>query len=335
MDKAPDVTVKSLMERMSGDPLNIKARNPLASALASIQREKAEFDQIFGAPLIDDMVSSLGKAPRDPNAYDNESYQQYRSLLDEVLAATSFVANYPEQMRRPVIEWLHTRTKTVEVRLPSLENALEHGLDTFQDEVDFNNRATLFQNELKVQRDLFSDQTGIDEIQLNTITGVMAHIGRFCAKRARSLPLEVAWAKCKEAGLEIPMKMLVNYLHVVSSYPGRANNSLLTNMQSLSMFDSKQHENHTSKEADSDTTTDDAVNDIRAEIAFFHDLLYKPSEKSLTVRVRFLVSQGKTAEAEALLEESKVSSFHRSRLSHAIFVYPSTLCAYRIQARRV
>jgi hypothetical protein len=313
---------------MSGDPLNIKAQNPLDSALAS--------DQIFGAPLKDDMVSSLGKPPRDPNAYDNESYQQYRSLLDEVLAATSFTANYPEQMRRSVIEWLHASTKTVEVRLPSLDNALEHGLGTFQDEVDFNNRATLFQNELKVQRDLFSDQTGINEIlPLNTITGVMAHIGRVCAKRARSLPLEVAWAKCKEAGLEIPMKMLVNYLHVVSSYPGRANNSLLTNMQSLSMFDGKQHENHLSNEPDANTNTDDAVNNIRAEIAFFHDLLYKPSEKSLTIRVKFLVSQGKTAEAEALLEESKVSSFHRSRLSHAIFVYQSTLCAYRIQARRV
>lgn len=311
-----DVTVESLMERMNGDPLNLRARNPLASALASIQREKEELDQIFGAPLIDDMVSlKFGNSPVDPNAFDRDAYQQYRQLLDKILSAESFSSNCPMPLRRDLIEWLHTPTKIVDVRLPSLENARQNGLEVLQDDKDFQRRAELFKDELKEQQDRFKAQVGINQVQLYAAAGVLSRIGRRCAQRAWSLPLEVAWAKAKEAGLELPVDTLVNYLHVVSSYPGRSSDGLIGNMLGLSMFGDTPQTKSSATEIDANVNSNEnhdgdepeTGSNIPPEIACYHDLLYKPSEKSISVRVKYLVSKGETALAEALLEQSAVS----------------------------
>ena len=54
--------------------------------------------------------------------------------------------------------------------------------------------------------------------------------------------------------------------------------------------------------------------DIPGEVATFHDLLYEPTEKSISLRVKGLVRRGEVAEAEALLLSMSKSSFKMLRL---------------------
>jgi hypothetical protein len=57
---------------------------------------------------------------------------------------------------------------------------------------------------------------------------------------------------------------------------------------------------------------DDPI-DFPTELAIFHDLLYKPTEKSVSLRVKRLVLNGDAAAAEKLLDSFPVSLFQDKR----------------------
>ena len=55
-------------------------------------------------------------------------------------------------------------------------------------------------------------------------------------------------------------------------------------------------------------STDESCRDTVGEVATFHDTFYEPNEKSVTLRLKYLMSKNEVTKAERLLAEIGVST---------------------------
>jgi hypothetical protein len=137
------------------------------------------------------------------------------------------------------------------------------------------------------------------------------------------------WPKMNEAGYKMDKKVLHNILYISStfSFPDmnrRSSRGLPSRWKSHpggSLFDflDDKTNDHTFELGEIESTTDDSSDsgtdndrvDIASDVAKFHDILYEATEQTTSIRVRRLVSEGKTVEAEKILDESTVCTHER------------------------
>lgn len=121
---------------------------------------------------------------------------------------------------------------------------------------------------LRQRCNMYLDQTGLTPPQHKMATLLLAHLADNCAKNSSPEPLHVAWEKILEAGMAPLSRTLSTYLYVLSL----------------------------------EGEIDSSKRDVSAEVAMFHDSLYEPTEKTITLLVKSFVGRGDAAGAEALLE---------------------------------
>ena len=117
-------------------------------------------------------------------------------------------------------------------------------------------------------------------------TPIITFLARYCAKRSRSDPMHVAWYKIKESGLQLSPDVISTLLYVVTTMCSG------TTLGFGSSFGSQEDK-------------EDSIA-VPGEVATYHDLLCKPTESSVSLRVKALASRGDTRTAEDLLEAFKV-----------------------------
>ena len=145
-----------------------------------------------------------------------------------------------------------------------------------------------------------------------TIThNIMSALGRYCARRARSSPMIVAWSKVKESGIVLPKDTISTFLYVCGTM-NIMSDSIVGGGYGGGIVSSMSNDNKVTTTGDTNEKEDedDDKNDkflIPEEIATYHDLLCKPTESSISLRVKSLASKGDAADAEDLLETFKVS----------------------------
>ena len=145
-----------------------------------------------------------------------------------------------------------------------------------------------------------------------TIThNIMSALGRYCARRARSSPMIVAWSKVKESGIVLPKDTISTFLYVCGTM-NIMSDSIVGGGYGGGIVSSMSDDNKVKTTGDTNEKEDedDDKNDkflIPEEIATYHDLLCKPTESSISLRVKSLASKGDAADAEDLLETFKVS----------------------------
>ena len=173
------------------------------------------------------------------------------------------------------------------------------------DAVDTNN---VMKDELKKQNELFQLQLFNQKEELeaqgdmtNTVEGheyqafnqlaqlLFTALGRYCAERARSVPMEVAWYKVKESGLMLPKDTISTYLYVVGTM-GMGDSFRMTSPSSTSVG---KEQSQTKKEN---------RQSISEEVATYHDLAMKPTESSISLRVKAFATKGDARSALDLLE---------------------------------
>eukprot|EP00547_Thalassionema_nitzschioides_P003532 CAMPEP_0194205896 /NCGR_PEP_ID=MMETSP0156-20130528/5062_1 /TAXON_ID=33649 /ORGANISM="Thalassionema nitzschioides, Strain L26-B" /LENGTH=705 /DNA_ID=CAMNT_0038932281 /DNA_START=340 /DNA_END=2457 /DNA_ORIENTATION=- len=230
---------------------------------------------------------------QNTNAFDEDAYQDYANMLDDVMKqASSWYKGSQE-----VTKWLKSEERLMEYHLPTLDRAIR------EDGVDPNDME--LRDELEKQRVDFLEKLSIDEKDYELAKNILIKIGRVCASRAKSRPLDIAWEKVKEAGMYMKDDTLSNYLYVVSTYPSMSM-SLGPFESIFDVFDpSKESENE--NDIDSTKFQEDGESrkrDISEEIAAFYDCIYVPTEQSTSVRVKALVRKGNAKGAEMLLENS-------------------------------
>ena len=123
---------------------------------------------------------------------------------------------------------------------------------------------------------------------------ILSALGRYCARRARSSPMIVAWSKIKESGTLLPKETISTYLYVCGT---------------MGMSDSIGISSSTRSgggEVDDSAKEEEDRFLIPEEVATYHDLSSKPTESSISLRVKALASKGDGKSAEELLEAFKV-----------------------------
>jgi len=157
--------------------------------------------------------------------------------------------------------------------------------------------SNVMKSELKAQNELFQskllhaddegdNQEGERDPQtFNQIAQLLfTALGRYCAERARSVPMEVAWYKVKESGLVLPKDTISTYLYVVGT---------------MGMGDSFRMTTGDEEKKDSSEAS------ISEEVVTYHDLAMKPTESSISLRVKAFASKGDAKTANELLEAFK------------------------------
>jgi hypothetical protein len=203
-----------------------------------------------------------------------------------------------------------------------------------------NKESIQFHSELKEQKKLFLQSTNFTTAQYDLATSALSYLGEYCAKMAISTPLEVAWEKIKEAGMTPREHYMSTFLYVV----GNSGSSLLFGSSSglggnnydregtpsiLDMLGIQEHidggrglySSSSSSKVSLNSTEqkqqkeETYVVDLPAEVATFHDLLYEPTEKSISLRVKHLVANGNASAAEALLDVMQQNSNSNSEVA--------------------
>jgi hypothetical protein len=187
---------------------------------------------------------------------------------------------------------------------------------------------TMFATELKTQQQLFlsllqdkelgsspssEDETPVqvDEVTNTSLDPILFYevtqhfvgsLGRYCARRARSTPMVVAWWKVKESGLLLRKDVTANFLYVCSTM-GVADSIGMGSGVGAYLSDRKREygrEKNTIENEQSRFL-------IPEEVATYHDLSSKPTESSISLRVKALTSKGNAKSAEELVEAFKAS----------------------------
>ncbi|KAL7540471.1 hypothetical protein ACHAWF_006707 [Thalassiosira exigua] len=282
--------------------------------------------------------SSTPKRPVDPAMmYDPHHFEAYQqaltAILDDDLRPLKQLRRFEEQSDvnkrcvQKVKDWLlddHRVVNADEVakRWNTLNEVWRCGKWTtgLGEEgpkgKDDENAESRFTVELKAQRDVFisklfddeesscdSETESLDksvtEAELRPLfediaSQILGALGRYCARRARSQPMEVAWYKIKECGALLPKETIATYLYVVSTM-GIADSIGMS--VGIGGFPNKS----------GDATDESKANAFRIpeEVSTYHDLSSKPTESSVSIRVRALASKGDAKYAEELLEEFK------------------------------
>ncbi|KAL7466845.1 hypothetical protein ACHAXS_007118 [Conticribra weissflogii] len=181
------------------------------------------------------------------------------------------------------------------------------------------------------------DQANLPSSQFWQLSEILlASLGRYCARRARSSPMEVAWYKVKESGIVLSRDTISNYLHVVSTMGvdvlglnrfGSSHKSLLSSSSTGGSGDGNGNCGVQSKTNEEDESLSNAFH-IPEEVATYHDLLSRPTESSISLRVKALTSKGDARGAEELLETFKVTTlfflFLGIRIAHTMVSIVST-----------
>ena len=132
-------------------------------------------------------------------------------------------------------------------------------------------RKQMFMNQLRSQRDKYMNITGITTAQYKLALKALNYLGDTCAKRNSSLPLYVGWSKVRELGVILQENALSTYLYVLTTESSNEDWSYETDV-------------------------------ILSEVATFHDLMYEPCEKTVTLRIKSYIDRGDVCKAELLLD---------------------------------
>jgi hypothetical protein len=291
------------------------------SPLSINRRKKDEYGRMPVAGLFE---AKTEIKPRSPDAFDEEAFEKYLELLDTVIEGNRFVGSkkkrISEEQLQEVLDWLMAEEPVVSFKYPLLERAIKNEISDFASE----RSSESFRSELREQNETFMTDRGWSVEQVHTAVAVLKNIGGLCAKYAAAPPIEVAWHKLKEIGYKMDTDMLHNYLYVTSTFFLKSSDPSSSKKGSsiLSFFvgneDSKKLEEIKEGKEEDTTSTEDFV-DVAAEVASWHDLLYEPTEQSMSIRVRSLVTSGQPREAEELLESFDQNDSLRLRTYLPIF----------------
>jgi len=278
--------------------------------------------------------------PHNPNAYEKQSFEQYRGVMEEILQSEKFGRKQtkrpiPDEVLLPVINWLLKDERTLNYEYSVLKDAEKNGITmttvedpsesgekksnmqkAFRSEISTaGTQAHTFYTQLKEQHEGFVGKVEFTPEQEEIAGRAFSTLASQCARNAKTVPLSIAWEKMKEAGM-IPSNDTLNVCLFVtgtmatSGFLSSALNRSLSKLGGRKKLSTVMSilGNDEDKGEGKDEDEEDAV-DFPTELALFHDLLYIPTEKSITLRVKRLVSIGDASGAEELLDSFPVSQF--------------------------
>jgi pentatricopeptide repeat protein len=214
--------------------------------------------------------------PRHEHAYPRKAWEQYETILKEVLERHHQPPQSRKKKREPLHEilreWLWRETPFFDV-------------DTAKDE------ARQF---IPQQQHTFLSKTGTTPAQLEKAQSILFQVSCQCARKGWGWAVQVLWPKVQEAGLK--------------------NDQLLHNLLYLSSLQTRQSSSDPTLSLLFHAFEEEGTHDMMNEIAEYHDALYAPVPQSIQARVQGWVDQGDAAAAEQYLQQVNGSEQVRLRV---------------------
>lgn len=276
----------------------------------------------------------------NPLAYDKKMFRHYQEAMTEVLESDKFRRAHTrkpikDDVLNPIIEWLVKDEQSLEYKYEALDDAISKGIniddsiptgspdnddtgckkkkkkrmkalrdEVFCDGSEFHK----FHSQLMKQRNEFMESTGLSVEQMDIAERAINVLASNCAKSTNSLPLSIVWEKIKESGFILSNDTLNVLLYVSGTLThglfsssiksGFSSNGRKKHMSAVMSILGSDEKDSIDKEEEKEKE----VIDFPTEVAYFHDLLYNPTEKSVSLRVKRLVSKGDAVGAEKLLD---------------------------------
>lgn len=206
----------------------------------------------------------------------DEEWKEYYEAADSVLSeAKTFGRKDAEEDKLAVREYLLRRERMVPIHLPTLISKAD-GEPLLETAATNDAVGSSLHSELEAQKLLFCEVSGLSSAQQKLALRVLGYIGNYCAKKRSCVPLRIGWYKLKEMGASPRENVLSTYLYGLALVEEK--------MPEIPMRIS-----------------------LPEEVAAFHDSLFQPTEKTLTLRIKALVQKGDAMGAERLLEMMPVS----------------------------
>ena len=244
-----------------------------------------------------DKSSGHGNAKTFQLIGSDEEWKEYYKTADSVLSeAKTFGRKDAEEDKLAVREYLLRRERMVPIHLPTLISKAD-GEPLLETAATNNAIDSFLHSELEAQKLLFCEVSGLSSAQQKLALRVLGYIGNYCAKKRSCVPLRIGWYKLKEMGASPRENVLSTYLYGLALVEEEIKEMPMREEISISLPE---------------------------EVAAFHDSLFQPTEKTLTLRIKALVQKGDARGAERLLEMMPVSrrGFHAPSLfvtsSHCI-----------------
>jgi len=228
----------------------------------------------------------------NPKSFNKELFSSYHTIMEEIVRSTRFIKKKDkDEDVKVVTEYLLKDERITDFELQSLNITSSESQESEPVETDSASIKAQFEMELDEQRDVFLNVSNFTKVQHQLALRGLSVLGDFCAKRSLPEPLYIAWEKIKEAGM-VPKDSSINtYLYVVGV--AAASPSLLST--NSTHFPSLVNQSLPTEK------DDDMALDVPGEIATFHDIMYEPTEKSVSLRIKRMVAKGDFAGAEKLL----------------------------------
>ena len=256
----------------------------------------------------------IEKRVHKPNAYDKDAFESFQKSIRDVVYSDRFQRKntrkpLEEEVVNPVIEWLLKDEKLIPYDYSIMKEAARAGIDcSGMMKHGIDSKKSSFKGQLKDQKEVFLKKTNFTEEQYQVAMRSFSVLASICAKNCTDEPLVVAWEKMKEAGM-IPTSDVIDvFMYVTGTMmpaglltsSRRSRNTPRELSSVMSILGSEEIE-------DSQEERKDSI-DLATELALFHDLLYDPTEKSISLRVKRLVALGDAEAAETLLDSFPTSS---------------------------
>jgi pentatricopeptide repeat protein len=291
-----------------------------SSTARATRTSKSIFDTILPKVSSNTSNNTASIASSRPvNAYQPlEVFEEYKTAMLDIVHNDRFQQGNAAEDIQAVEAWLIRETPQLTIVLPTFDKATQSqeaiSGNAISTATSTSDKRAAFAREIADQRERFIVSSGLTVKQHKMALGALSNLGNKCARVATGAPMEVGWEKIKEAGMVPREPTMSTFLYVVGSHlgpspiSGLGRNSSSSSMPwapAGSILDvvSRPHQSEKDQNADNNDKHAKNTADLPLEVATFHDLLYQPTEKSISLRVKSLVENHKAQEAEQLLND--------------------------------
>ena len=145
-------------------------------------------------------------------------------------------------------------------------NAKDFQIEECIDLAHCSDESEVFRSRLQERKERFNESRNFTKSQVEYLDRCFSYMGDRCASTRNVAPLQVAWLKLREAGAEPKENCVSTYMYVLGLDEDKENSPCFW------------------------------------DTIVFHDLLFPPNEKTITLRIQLFISQNNPQAAEDLID---------------------------------
>jgi len=249
---------------------------------------KDEQDTVQGLVTIEEDGDNRKKAENDP-PFDLVAWKAYETSMEEILKQRRVIKNCDKETIAKCRTFLLSYENYL-TKVPDIIDIVGNNHD---------NKREALEGSLSEQSELFQQRFNFTNDECQVISRCLVYMGDACAREQSKqnrntkndsdsdckfdprLQIVVVWHKIREMGLVMREKSMSSYMYILSSTRGDSG----INEESI-------------------TESDALIDDALLEVVTCYDVIYTPSEKTVTIRLKGLIARGKINEAEEMFATS-------------------------------